>query len=362
MEMNVSDTVDPELVSNTDSVLQVRGLRRRFGAVQALDGIDVDIVAGEFVTVLGPSGCGKSTFLRVVSGLEKPDEGIVRIGNEDMTWRPPEQRPVNLVFQRYALFPHLDVWDNIAFGPRLAGASKVVVQERVARAVAVTQLTGLENRRTDELSGGQQQRVALARAMINEPTILLLDEPLGALDLQLRKQMQLELRGIQRQLGVTFVYVTHDQDEALVMSDRILVMREGKVEQIGTPREVYDSPQSRFVARFIGETNLFDGRLEGNVLSVPALAVDVRTSESKLQGPVAISIRPEQVSMTHDKGIRATGTLVDTVFLGSSVRRVIRVGENQTMLALEPASTAVGLTPGARVGISWNLDDMVLMS
>jgi spermidine/putrescine transport system ATP-binding protein len=245
--------------SPTSASVELVDLRKSFGGTTAVDGVFLTVDQGEFLTLLGPSGCGKTTTLRLIAGLEQPTSGEVRIHGDPMVGRPAFKRPVNTVFQNYALFPHLDVVDNVAFGLRMAGVAR---RERLAQAsdaLAMVRLSGYEHRRTHQLSGGEQQRVALARALVNRPTVLLLDEPLGALDLRLRKEMQLELKGLNRQVGITFIYVTHDQEEAIVMSDRIAVMFRGRILQAAPPTEIYRRPASRFVAEFVGETNMLSG-------------------------------------------------------------------------------------------------------
>src|SRR6188508_2110307 len=237
-------------------------LEKRFREVIAVDRINLRIEAGEFFSLLGPSGCGKTTTLRMIGGFEAPTGGSIELRGRDVTNDPPDRRPVNMVFQNYALFPHLNVGDNIAFGLRRKNVDKADIKRRVHEALELVHLTGLDRRKPNQLSGGQQQRVALARALVNRPNVLLLDDPLGALDLKLRKQLQIELKRVQTEVGITFVYVTHDQEEALTMSDRIAVMNAGHVEQLGTPEELYERPTSRFVADFIGSTNLLRGRIE----------------------------------------------------------------------------------------------------
>jgi len=240
-------------------ILELSAIGKRFDTQEILSGFDLSIHDGEFFTLLGPSGCGKTTVLRLIAGFERPDEGRVRIGGADVTDLPAERRPVNTVFQSYALFPHMTVFENVAFGLRMAGVDKREIAPRVEEALEIVRLDGFAQRRPHQLSGGQKQRVAIARAVVNRPKVLLLDECLSALDLKLRQQMQIELKQLQRKLGITFIYVTHDQEEALSLSDRLLVMNNGAPQQIGSPREVYESPRNLFVARFIGEINVFDG-------------------------------------------------------------------------------------------------------
>ena len=248
----------------TPPEIQLLDLEKRFREVRAVDGVSLEVGAGEFFSLLGPSGCGKTTTLRMIGGFELPTGGTILLRGRDVTADPPDKRPVNMVFQNYALFPHLDVGDNVAFGLKRKGVAKDETARRVGEALELVHLTGYERRKPNQLSGGQQQRVALARALVNRPNVLLLDEPLGALDLKLRRQLQVELKRIQSEVGITFVYVTHDQEEALTMSDRIAVMHAGKVEQLGTPEELYERPATRFVADFIGSTNLLRGRIEAD--------------------------------------------------------------------------------------------------
>ena len=248
--------------SDASAEIRLIDLEKRFGEVRAVDGVTLDIRTAEFFSLLGPSGCGKTTTLRMIGGFELPTAGRILLRDRDVTDDPPDKRPVNMVFQQYALFPHLDVAANIAFGLRRRNVARTEIARRVGEALELVQLEGYDRRKPSALSGGQQQRVALARALVNRPNVLLLDEPLGALDLKLRRQLQVELKRIQAEVGITFVYVTHDQEEALTMSDRIAVMHAGRVEQLGTPEELYERPATRFVADFIGTTNLLSGSVE----------------------------------------------------------------------------------------------------
>src|SRR5215203_248200 len=278
--------------------IRLVGLVKRFEDVTAVDGIDLDVPGGEFFALLGPSGCGKTTTLRLVAGFEQPTDGRILLDGTDMARTPPHKRRVNTVFQSYALFPFLNVADNVAFGLRFQDVDKGEAKRRVAEALALVQLQGLERRRPAQLSGGQQQRVALARALVLNPSVLLLDEPLGALDAKLRKALQFELKALQEQVGITFVYVTHDQEEALTMADRLAVMNEGRIEQVGSPREVYEEPASVYVADFLGVSNMLDAQAMG--ARNGACLVDVQSYELEARaggdvtGPAKIVIRPER--------------------------------------------------------------------
>jgi ABC-type Fe3+/spermidine/putrescine transport system ATPase subunit len=335
-------------------------VHKRFDDVEALRGVTLSVEEGEFVTLLGPSGCGKSTLLRIVAGFDRPTAGSVAIAGRDVLSLPPERRPVNMVFQRYALFPHKDVWENVAFGLRVSRVGGADLRERVRDVITLVQLDGLERRGIDQLSGGQQQRVALARAVVNRPALLLLDEPLGALDLQLRKQMQLELRAVHRQLGTTFIYVTHDQEESLVMSDRVVVMKDGLIEQAGTPGDVYRRPASRFVARFIGETNLLEGTADGGVLRLHGLDATVPI-ESAATGAVALSVRPEHVRIGAAPA-HLTGVLEDSIFLGSLVRHDVRVNPATVIRVQEGPKEAARRRRGEQVAIGWDTTDAVVVT
>ncbi len=303
----------------------MRSLTKRFDDVVAVDAIDLDIADGEFFALLGPSGCGKTTTLRMIAGLEIPSAGSLEIHGDEIGTLPANKRPVNTVFQNYALFPHMSVSDNVAFGLKMQKVAKDEIARRVAEAIALVRLQGMENRRPSQLSGGQQQRVALARALVNRPKVLLLDEPLAALDLKLRQGMQLELKQLQREVGITFVFVTHDQEEALSMADRIGVMGDGRLLQVGTPEEIYDAPVDRFVADFIGRSNFLPGTIE--TAATVCLANGVRiavTTDGTVGDHVAISLRPERIEIA-DRGVAPEGrpmldgTVSAVTFLGSSI-------------------------------------------
>ena len=317
-------------------------LRKEFAEVVAVDGIDLDVPGGEFFSLLGPSGCGKTTTLRLIAGFEQPTSGRILLDGGDVAYTPPHKRNVNTVFQNYALFPHLNVFDNVAFGLRRAKRPKAEIAERVGRALELVQLSGYERRKSSQLSGGQQQRVALARALVLNPAVLLLDEPLGALDAKLRKALQIELKALQQEVGITFLYVTHDQEEALTMSDRIAVMSEGHVEQVGTPETVYEEPATVFVADFLGTSNLMDVTVDGAdgdgcrvrlgdvVLRAASGATDAR-------GEAKIVIRPEHVELESYGAPgenRVPGMVERTVYLGSADQLVVHLATGDTIQAL----------------------------
>lgn len=321
-------------------LLQIRHLSKSYGDTQILQNINLDIYDGEFLTLLGPSGCGKTTLLRLIGGFELPNAGSLQLEGVDIAGLPAEKRPINTVFQQYALFPHMNVYDNIAYGLKLKGVPKTEIDQRVREALAMVQLDHTINRRPQDLSGGQQQRIAIARAVVNRPKMLLLDEPLSALDAKLREQMQSELKRLQRELGITFVFVTHDQQEALSMSDRIAVMKHGVFQQIDTPIGIYESPANLFTASFIGETNLFKGK----VLAVNPATIKVEVVEQndgfhpirELPRPkfdvqvgqnVNLLLRPEDIRVyyTHEAHEGLIGNVVDSAYKGSTLDSVIRL-------------------------------------
>ena len=309
--------------------LAVHGICKRFGSHQALQDVAFDVAAGEFVTFLGPSGCGKTTLLRIIAGLELADAGSVTLGGRDITALPAHQRPVNTVFQNLALFPHYNVFDNVAFGLRARGVAPAEVDRRVGETLELVRLQELARRRPTQLSGGQQQRVALARALVNEPLLLLLDEPLSALDAQLRVDMQMELRALQRRLGTTFILVTHDQHEAMAVSDRIFVMTEAKIEQAGTPDEVYERPQTRFVAAFLGSANLIDARRNGSAQQVETALGTIQLRQVPAWSQGTLSIRPERIRLCDSppevNGLQAT--VQDVIFRGDHCEAQLSPGD-----------------------------------
>lgn len=324
-------------------------------AVRALDGVSLDILNGEFFTLLGPSGCGKTTLLRLIAGFETPTGGRIHIAGSDVSDDPPNTRPVNTVFQSYALFPHMTVRQNIGFGLEMLGRDKAEVTQTVDEMIALVQLREMADRKPTQLSGGQQQRVALARALAPKPKVLLLDEPLSALDLKLRKEMQLELKRLQHETGITFVFVTHDQEEALTMSDRIGVMRGGKLLQVGPPREIYNHPADRFVADFIGETNFLVGEIDTDAVILPGgtrVPMAIPQGRSK-GGKVTLAVRPEQVHLSEDGPIAAT--LAQVVYSGTDTHCYAQLSDGSQIVARlqNPPSGDVGLVSGAQVRLGF---------
>jgi spermidine/putrescine transport system ATP-binding protein len=345
-------------------------ITKRFHEVVAVDDLSLDIERGEFFSMLGPSGCGKTTTLRMIGGFEEASSGTIYLGEADVTGLPPYKRDVNTVFQNYALFPHLTVFENVAFGLRRKKVTSDSISTRVREMLDLVELPGYESRRPAQLSGGQQQRVALARALINHPRVLLLDEPLGALDLKLRKQMQLELKRIQTEVGITFIYVTHDQEEAMTMSDRIAVMRAGRIEQLGTPEELYERPTTAFVAGFLGVSNLLDGEVagrdgsmvtvrlpDGTVLSAPA-------DGTAPSGPVRVGVRPEKLKVDAGDQVAAagglntlSGTILDASYMGVSTQYLVQTNEGHRLTVyaqnLNTAGAGELLADGQHVQLTW---------
>ena len=353
----------------TEVSVRLERVTKDFGDTVAVDDLSLDINENEFFSLLGPSGCGKTTTLRMIGGFEEPTRGVVYLAGRDVTGLPPYKRDVNTVFQSYALFPHLNVFENVAFGLRRRKVDRSEIRTRVNEALHLVDLGGLENRRPAQMSGGQQQRVALARALVNHPKVLLLDEPLGALDLKLRKQMQLELKRIQEEVGITFIYVTHDQEEAMTMSDRLAVMRLGEAEQIGPPEAVYENPETEFVASFLGASNLLDGEVKetreevvtvllacGSAVTLPSDRAPFATGTT-----VKVGVRPEKITITADDGAEpasgwnaVTGTLRMSTYIGVSHQYKVE-GPNGVTLTVWVQNLGTGHVPhpGERVKLSW---------
>ncbi|HET9214595.1 MAG TPA: ABC transporter ATP-binding protein [Gaiellaceae bacterium] len=353
----------------SDSGITLEGVTKRFGSVVAVRSVSLEIEEGEFFSLLGPSGCGKTTTLRMIGGFEQPDEGRILLRGVDVTAVPPNRRNVNMVFQHYALFPHMSIGDNIAFGMRLKRVDKAERRERVAEMLRIVRLERLEKRKPAQLSGGQQQRVALARALVNRPAALLLDEPLGALDVKLRKQMQLELKRIQSELGTTFVYVTHDQEEALAMSDRIAVMNDGVVEQVAPPRELYERPVTAFCADFIGSLNALDfrvdevadGRLVSRVSPTERLVVEAANGHSPGDS-LKLAVRPERVRIdlsgrpAPDEGSRLEGVVAEVIYLGSLTQFYVDTKVGRVVsYRMNDEERGGGIDSGRDVVLTWPL-------
>src|SRR5579862_9339020 len=305
------------------------GLRKTYGDVVAVDHVDLDVTRGEFFTMLGPSGSGKTTTLRLIAGFERPDAGRIELAGADVAAKPPYERPVNTVFQDYALFPHMTVGENVAYGLRVQGTGRGERRRRADEALELVRLSGFGRRKPSQLSGGQRQRVALARAIVNRPQVLLLDEPLGALDLKLRQEMQVFLKALQRELGMTFLYVTHDQEEALTMSDHVAVFNEGKIEQVGTPAKIYERPATEFVAGFVGTSNILE------------------------RGGRRFSIRPERITMN---GSGEPGVVADVVYVGSFMRYLVQTEQGERLTVVR-ANDGSRLAPGTSVRLGWRDED-----
>jgi putative spermidine/putrescine transport system ATP-binding protein len=321
------------------ALIEIRGLSKSFGEVKAVAGVDLDINAGEFITLLGPSGSGKTTVLRMIAGFEDPDSGTIKLNGEDITHLPPYDRDVNTVFQDYALFPHMDVISNIEYGLRVKKVNKEERRKKALKALEQVRLSGYEKRKPSQLSGGQRQRVALARALVNRPSVLLLDEPLGALDLKLRQQMQIELKELQREVGITFIFVTHDQEEALTMSDRIAVFDKGKIQQLDRPAAIYEKPVNEFVAGFVGVSNLITGNAAQTLLGKSG----------------TFTVRPEKIQI--DKAQGAAGIVKEVEYLGPSTRFIVDLDAGARLVVLrqntEESAVDVMSMRGKKVNLSW---------
>lgn len=350
--------------------VQLKGLRKTYGDFVAVKHLDLQIPQGSFFALLGPSGCGKTTTLRMIAGLDEPTAGQVLIGDTDITETKPYQRPVNTVFQNYALFPHMDIFENVAFGLRRRGEKNV--DQAVNDALELVQLSHLAKRKPGQMSGGQQQRIALARAIVNRPQVLLLDEPLGALDLKLRRQMQLELKRIQLEVGLTFVHVTHDQEEAMTMADTIAVMNNGEIEQMGSPTELYENPQTAFVANFLGQSNLFRAKIE-SVDSENVIASDkdgkymlrrnriAKGTDLTVGGKILVGIRPEKISVSDREQLdgefnHQSGTVRDASFFGVSTQYVIDTPSGDNWMAFEQNAGGTVIPAGTKVFATWKAE------
>jgi spermidine/putrescine transport system ATP-binding protein len=349
-------------------MVELVNITKKFGKENAVTNLNLSVKTGEFLTLLGPSGCGKTTTLRMIAGFEKPTEGEVIIDRKKVAKMEPYKREVNTVFQSYSLFPHMNVFDNVAFGLKVKKVNKEEITNRVEQALKLVQLEDYKERKPKQLSGGQQQRIAIARAIVNNPKVLLLDEPLGALDLKLRKQMQMELKHLQQSLGITFIYVTHDQEEALTMSDRIVVMNKGKIEQIGTPEEIYDKPSTKFVADFIGETNIFEGTVDsvqGNAVSIDVEGTKIHvTTTNSLQTneKVYISVRPEKarVSLTKENGVCSVkGRLKEKVFVGSVTKLIIGLSSEKEIV-VHKSEKEMNIPIGDELYVNWHSENCVV--
>ena len=352
---------------SVDNIVELRDITKTWGSFTGLEKINLSVRRGEILTLLGPSGCGKSTLMRIVAGFETATSGKVLINGADVTRSAPEGRPVNMVFQKYALFPHLDVFDNVAFGPRLKRLPKAQVQADVTAMLKLVQLEPLKNRWISEISGGQAQRVALARALVNRPAVLLLDEPLAALDLKIRHQMLEELKRIHAETGTTFLYVTHDQDEAMILSDRVVLMNHGHIEQIGTPDEMYGAPKTLFCAKFFGETNILDGQVTqadktGALVETP-LGPVATASRADVGDKVHLSVRPEAITIAEraaSAGPNLSGKVEDVLFIGSRVMYKVRHPSGALLRAQEPRGPqGIRFAQGVDVNLSWDAASVV---
>lgn len=341
-----------------ENIIELKHITKNFDDnFTAVDDFNLEVQRGEFVTFLGPSGCGKTTTLRMIAGFEMPTEGEILLNGKDISKLPPNKRPINTVFQRYALFPHLNIYDNIAFGLKLKKLPKAEIEKKVKKALEMVDLEGFEDRRVQTLSGGQQQRIAIARSLVNEPEILLLDEPLGALDLKMRKEMQLELKEMHERLGITFIYVTHDQEEALTMSDTVVVMNGGKIQQIGSPVDIYNEPTNAFVADFIGESNILKGLMvKDRLVEIAGNEFECVDSGFGENTPVDIVIRPEDITLVPPSESKLNGIVESVIFKGVHYEMIIEGYDFQWIVHSTKAAEK-----GASVGISFTPDDIHIM-
>ena len=341
----------------SEAVIELKNLTKNFEDQQVLKGIDLTIHKNEFLTLLGPSGCGKTTTLRIIAGFEEPSGGEVLFDGVDISKIPSYKREVNTVFQKYALFPFLNVYDNVAFGLKIKKLDKAMIEHKVTQMLDLVGLSGFAKRDVTSLSGGQQQRVAIARALVNEPKVLLLDEPLGALDAKLRKEMQIELKKIQKEVGITFIFVTHDQEEALSMSDTVVVMNEGIIQQVGTPQDIYNEPENRFVASFIGESNIIEAVMKKDLLvSFDGHDFECVDKGFKENEDVEVVIRPEDIDIVKKKNAKLIGTVESIVFKGVHHEIVVKTEHRDYLI-----HTTDYFEPGLEVGLSFGPDDIHVM-
>jgi len=357
--LTVEAAQPPAAPTATEYDIRLIGLTKRFDEVVAVDDISLDIDRGHFFALLGPSGCGKTTTLRMIGGFEEPTEGRIELGGVDVAPLPPYKRDVNTVFQSYALFPHLSIFENVAFGLRRRGVKGSELRSRVHESLELVGLAGLERRKPRQLSGGQQQRIALARALVNRPRVLLLDEPLGALDLKLRKEMQLELKRIQSEVEITFVHVTHDQEEAMTMADRIVIMNSGHIEQLGTPTELYESPRTAFVAGFLGVSNLLEAMVTGDDRVKLADGTEVRVPRKALAertGTVEIGVRPEKlrVGATEAEANSLSGTVTESAYIGVSTQYILDTPAGPVTVYVQNDRPGGQVATGERLTLSWS--------
>ncbi|HLM92288.1 MAG TPA: ABC transporter ATP-binding protein [Gaiellaceae bacterium] len=359
--MAVEERVEPSATSGGEASapdVRLESVTKRFDEVVAVDELTLEVPHGRFFALLGPSGCGKTTTLRMIGGFEEPTEGTIYLGDRDVTGLPPYKRDVNTVFQSYALFPHLTIFENVAFGLRRRGIKGENLRKQAIRILELVQLSGMERRKPRQLSGGQQQRVALARALVNSPRVLLLDEPLGALDLKLRKEMQLFIKALQQDLGITFIHVTHDQEEAMTMADSIAVMSDGHIEQLGSPDDLYERPSTPFVARFLGVSNLLEGvsNGDGSVRLDDGTVVRAPGAQGR-QGPVAVGIRPEKIRIGRTDENALSGEVKERAYIGVSTQYIVSTPQGPISVYVQNSEAgAAAVHPGDQVTLSWSPD------
>lgn len=353
-----------------DIAIQMKQVNKHYGSNHIVKDLDLDIYKGEFLTLLGPSGCGKTTTLRMLAGFENPSSGEIYLNGKEIVNVQPFKRDVNTVFQNYALFPHMTVRENIGYGLKMKKVHKSEITERVNQALKMVQMESFADRKPRQLSGGQQQRVAIGRAIVNNPTVLLLDEPLGALDLKLRKQMQFELKHLQQKLGITFIYVTHDQEEALIMSDRVAVMNQGRIEQIDSPKVIYNHPKTRFVADFIGETNLLEGVIAGSGEKETVVQIENQPfsfgewKEGKVGEKIYLSARPEQITLHKEKPEDPclSGTVTESIFAGSVLKTIVLLPSGKEVVAIDSIHLNDSFVPGDQVFITMKREMVALFA